>query len=148
MNIIFLWALFGAFAILLEASAISGIGLFFAGLAGFCVAVLINFKAIAVDNFTAQLIWFFALTTLWAALLWKPLQRILNVQSEESVPDLVGDTAILTGDLIRGQKAQAGWSGTWMNAELSESETVDMLPAGTKVRIVKVVGNILQVTRI
>lgn len=147
MNIIFLWALFGAFAIALEAGGISGIGLFFAGLAGFCVATLISYNVILPQDFTLQLVWFFGLTALWAVVLWKPLQRILNAPSQEAVPDLVGDTALLTTDLIRGQKGQAQWSGTLMNAELSENEPSNALPAGTRVYIVKVVGNTLVVSQ-
>lgn len=143
MSASLLWLLAGVLLCAGEVMIGPGIGIFFAGLAALCVGVIVETGAVAVDDYIVQFAWFFGLTILWAAVLWKPLKRFRTRLSHPSqqFSNIVGDTATAgEGGLHRGREGTAVWSGTIMKAELSGDATADFVPAGTRVSIVEVKG--------
>ena len=136
-----LWLIAGIVLCGAEAALGPGIGLFFAGLAAVVVAALTAFGLVAQQNYVAQGAWFFALTALWAVLLWKPMQRFRS-QRGNGYTNMIGDEAEVIGEPItRARRGQARWSGTIMLAELAPDAPHDTLPLGARVTIVGVKGN-------
>lgn len=146
-----LWWLFAGIAFMaLEAFGASGIGFFFAGLAAILVALVVKAGVVATDAVFAQFAWFFGLTVLWAAVLWKPLRNFHTSRKgrEQPYTGMVGDTAIVgAGGLTHGKEGIARWSGTTLRAELAVEETEPSLAEGTPAIIVRVEGNIVFVKR-
>ncbi len=143
----YVWLFLGAVLVVFEACTAPGLGLFLGGLGAFCAGLLI--KAGVVDSAATgvQFACFFGFTALWAAVLWKPLQKFRTTRrSAAGFSDMVGGTATVgQGGLTRGRVGQASWSGTLMNAELDASATTDSLPAGALVVIKAVSGTTLKV---
>jgi membrane protein implicated in regulation of membrane protease activity len=143
-----IWLVVGALCVALEAFGVSGVGLFFAGLAALCVAVIVESGVAAHGDFTAQLIWFFGLTVAWAALLWKPMKRFRLGSKDKPFSNIVGETAVVVGDGLRkGQEGQVQWSGTLMRAAIAADETAESFESGARVAIAEVEGNKLYVKR-
>lgn len=144
---LYMWLLIGAIMIVLEAFGANGIGLFFGGLAAFCVASLIALGVIDASAYGWQLAIFFGLTFILAIALWRPVQRILKGRGEGGYNNMIGEVAILKTILVRGEVGQAIWSGTIMQAELAPDATDGELPEGARVEIVDIRGNKLIVKK-
>ena len=144
-----LWLSAGVLLIVFEAITSPGLGLFLAGLGAICTAILIKAGFVEEAATGAQFAWFFGFTTAWAALLWKPLQTFRLKSRRHSTIELnnmVGETAIVAeAGLQPGRPGQVTWSGTLMTAELDPSVSINLLPAGTQVRIKSIAGNTLRV---
>ena len=137
-----LWLLAGAALCAAEVMIGPGIGLFFAGLAAICVGALVEAGALGAEDLVLQFGVFFALTVVWAALLWKPLKRFYTHKNRPSQQfnNIVGEKAVVAGaGLARGKAGTVSWSGTTMQAELA-ADAADAIPAGERVAIVEVRG--------
>ena len=143
------WLLAGAAMIVLEFSGLTGIGLFFAGLAAFSVGVLLAADMVAADATGVQFAWFFGFTAVWAALLWKPLQRMLKgKKGAGEYRHIVGDEAkIVHHALVKGTPGEVSWSGTIMNARLADDSAEEHLAVGTLVTVVDMQGATLYVKK-
>jgi membrane protein implicated in regulation of membrane protease activity len=139
-----LWMMAAGVMMVLEMVGISGIGLIFAGLAALSVGIALRLGFILENSYLWQWAWFLLLTAIWAALLWRPLQRLTN-RKGSGYTNLIGETAKLTADIEPGQEGAVRWSGTTMRAHLQEGEAA--LPAGTEVEITAVEGNLLTVKK-
>lgn len=136
------WLVAGALFCVLEILGISGIGFLFAGMAGLCVGIAVTAQWIAPESYLTQTAWFFGLTLVWAALLWKKLRPRAGVAYKH----MVGERARVTkGPLVKGKTGSAEWSGTVMNAELSKHASVASVAEGENVIIKEVHGNVLVV---
>lgn len=136
-----IWLALGALLIAMEVFGIPGIGFLFAGLSAVTVAILTQAGATEPDSYGAQTAWWFGLTLMWAALLWKPLKNWRTSKNSQEYSNIIGDTAyIINQDLHKGITGQASWSGTTMNAEIAPYVTADKIPAGSKVKIIDVRG--------
>lgn len=143
--VLYLWLGAGALMLALEMSGLSGVGFLFAGLASFVVAILISTDLLLPTDYLLQWGWFFAATVVWAALLWKPMQKFLLSHKGAGYQDMIGQTAIVgAGGLSKGHDGQATWSGTVMMARL-ENSAAEHVPAGAAVEIVGVKGSTLLV---
>lgn len=143
-----LWLLAGAVLVALEAFGAPGVGLLFAGLAAFAVALLIKAGMVDSAGYALQCVWFFGLTAAWAALLWKPMRRWRAGSGRAEYHNIVGDSAVVAaGGLARGAVGQVEWSGTLMRAQIAVQEAAEFIEAGANVRITGVEGNTLFVTR-
>jgi membrane protein implicated in regulation of membrane protease activity len=144
-----LWLGFGAFLIVFEAVTMPGLGLFLAGIGAFCTGLLVKAGITSEGALGAQVAWFFGLTALWTAVLWKPLLKFrMNGRHHDGIElnNMVGGTATVgEHGLARGRTGQVTWSGTLMNAELEASAAVESLPAGALVVIKSVSGTTLTV---
>jgi membrane protein implicated in regulation of membrane protease activity len=95
-----------------------------------------------------QFILFFLSTAIWAAVLWKPLKKMMN-SGGSGYSDMVGDTAVVYGEpLEKGKRGQVKWSGTIMNCEIAPQENIEKILPGTDVTIAEVSKGILLVKRI
>lgn len=136
-----LWLIAGAAFVALEAFGASGVGFLFGGLAALSVALLIKAGLVGEAATLPQFIWFFGLTTAWAALLWKPVRRLTGGRTK-AYSNLIGEEATVgEGGLRKGVEGQVVWSGTLMRAEMAAEEPVESLEAGAKVVISRVEGN-------
>ncbi len=143
------WLIVGSICVALEAFGVSGVGLFFAGLAALCVAVVVKAGLVLEDAYVMQAIWFFGLTTFWAILLWKPMKRLrFGSKGHKPYNSVVGETAVVSADGLRkGHEGQVQWSGTLMRAFIAHEETAETIEGGARVTIVEVEGNKLYVKR-
>ena len=143
------WLGFGAFLIVFEAITMPGLGLFLGGIGALCTGLLVKAGIADEGALSAQVAWFFGLTTFWAAVLWKPLLKFRMRSWHKGgieLNNMVGGTATVgEHGLARGGIGQVTWSGTLMNAELEAQAPVESLPAGALVVIKSVSGTTLTV---
>ena len=142
----YLWLIAGVILVALEAFGVSGVGLFFAGLAAICVGVLVEVGAFARDAYLLQIAAALTLTVAWAYFLWKPLRRrrFGFGKVEATYANMIGDTAIVSGaGLKQGMVGDVIWSGTIMKAELPKSVGDVTVTAGSQVIISEVKGSTL-----
>lgn len=143
-NLALMWLIAGVGLTTLEAMIFPGIGFLFAGLGAITVGGMIAFGIIAVDNFSAQIIYFIISTSIWAGALWKHL--IKKRETKNNYISIIGQTAIVTGNsMSKGKTGQVKWSGTIMNARIDDSCQSDIIELGTEVIIVNVQGNTLYI---
>ena len=123
-----------------------GVGLMFAGCGALTVAALLDFSVLLPEGEILQGVIFFAATALWTLVLWKPIQKFRVGQKKGAYSNMVGDIAIVgEKGLSKLHGGDVLWSGTIMNARLSENSTVENLKSGESVIIKEVTGNILVV---
>ncbi len=141
----YLWLIFAAVFLALEAFGLPGIGLFFAGIAALITGLLVEYGAIAGDDYILQFGSFLVLTAVTAGLLWKQMQRWrTNPKADGEFNNMVGSEAtVLEGGLHKGKRGKAKWSGTIMSAELSADAAIDTVEEGTIVQILAVKGTCL-----
>lgn len=142
------WFLFGAALITIEVLTVPGIGLFLAGLGADGTAILIQSGLLSETAFALQFAAFFTLTSLFALLLWKPLQYYRSRKSpgSQSYHNLIGTTGtVASGGLAHGVTGQVIWSGTRMNAVIDSACPLETLPEGALVIIRSVTGTTLSV---
>ena len=129
-----LWIVFAAALIVFEVT-VPGIGGLFSAVAALTIGALMILEIIVPQSFVEQLAYFFGFTILWAIILWKPLQKLM--QGEEPFSDIIGTRGIIAeGDLKKGKPGKVKWSGVNMNAELSEHYDKDTIKNGSDVWIV------------
>jgi membrane protein implicated in regulation of membrane protease activity len=148
-NVIISWIIFGLFLIVAETFIIPGIGLLFAGLSAIATASLIYYNIISQTSYIIQFAAFFAITGIWAILLWKPIKRFHSKSKEDNYNNIIGTTAIIYhNDLLKGSLGQVKWSGTIMNARIADDETAQVIVKNTEVTIVATSGNNLIIKNI
>jgi membrane protein implicated in regulation of membrane protease activity len=143
------WMIAGALCMLAEALLIPGVGFLFAGLGAITTGIALMAGLPGMSEPVLQFAWFFAFTTIWAILLWKPLKK-LRLGKTPPYRNIIGDTAIVIGKpLTYGQTGEVRWSGTVMNARIADDapETLD-IQVGSEVKIIDVTGNMLLVKAI
>ena len=141
----YLWLILAGLCIAIEAMGFSGVGFLFSGLAALITSLIIHLGIIDMENVLMQVAAFFALTTTFALLLWKPLKKWrTNQDSGQEFNNMIGDVAVITQEgLQRGKQGKVSWSGTTMYAEIAESCPTDRLEGGILVEITEVEGNTL-----
>lgn len=146
-----LWLLFGAALVFAEVFTAPGIGLFLGGFGAMSTGIIVQSGLVGEESIAAQFAWFFGLSSLWAMVLWKPLQKFrvhqkLTTRAGAERSDLVGGTGTVGHNgLKRHETGQVKWSGTIMNAVLAPDSIDDFLPEGSTVKITSVSGNTLSV---
>lgn len=144
MEYTYLWFIVSIAFFLLEAMGATGIGLFFAAIAAFCVGILVETGILPQDQYLAQGAAFFGLTAFWAVLLWKPLKKLRVSKPAQDHHDMVGRTATVGDEgLVKGKKGAARWSGTTLGARLADDATIDTASAGQELKIIAVDGSTL-----
>jgi len=131
----------GCIAIFLELMILPAFGMLFVGLGALTVAVFITFFPIMEEY---QCILFGISCVLWAGLLIEiecvaRYKRNKNVDHQNS--DLIGEVVEVIGsDMVPGICGQVKWSGTTLNAQLSEEINMT-IPVGTTLEVKYVIGN-------
>lgn len=140
-----IWMGLGALLLILEVSAVPGIGLLFGGLGGMTIGGLLAFGIISPDiSLYLQLAWFFGFTCVWAAILWKPFMRMKKAQPDYHT--MIGTHAeVLPGGLHKGKTGQVKWSGTPMSARIAETSARASFKEGDEVWIHALDGTVLLV---
>ncbi|PCJ29599.1 MAG: hypothetical protein COA94_00940 [Rickettsiales bacterium] len=143
-----LWLLLGAIFIVLEVTAITGIGFLFAGLAAISLGGIIQFDLITSNDPVLEIAIFLLLSFVWASILWIPFKRFKHSRTNKPFSNIVGDIAIIeSSTLAPGKIGQVKWSGTIMRAALDSKGTA-VLTKGDQVVIKALNGNILIVESI
>lgn len=143
-----MWLVFGVFCFALEAFGLTGVGLFFAGLGGLGVAIMVKLGLVGDTSWVAQFAWFFALTAAWAAALWRPIKEYRMRRRKSDYSNMVGERGTVVGaPLVKGRDGQVKWSGTMMVAELIADSTQAEIAVGEPVIIKEVKGNRLLVDK-
>jgi len=147
-NPVYIWLLLGIFLIAAEAMTAPGMGIFLAGLGALATAIILRFDLVDAANLTWQCISFFAFTSFFALVLWKPLKKLRTSSrsGKHKFHDMIGSAAIVTGNGLKmGETGQVLWSGTIMNAELDSSVASEFVSAGTTVTVKSLSGTTLRV---
>lgn len=133
-----LWLVAGVIFVVLEFTALPGVGLLFAGVAALLVGGLTESMG---TSLTYQWVIFLAGTVILTLLFYKPLR---NYQTNKDVKysDMVGESATVVGVLVPNIEGKVRWSGTVMKARLQSADT---LAEGASVKITAIDGNILVV---
>lgn len=140
----YVWLVVGVIFIAAEALGMPGIGFMFAGLGALVVGAAVQSGAIGTDAHVSQFILFFLATSLWVALLWKPLKRLHLARRSNGYSNIVGETAYVgSNGLSKDGGGEVTWSGTIMKARLAARTHVDKVDAGAQVTIVEVSGSTL-----
>ncbi len=150
MNIGYYWFGLSVLLLVLEVMGANGIGLLFGGVAAGIVGVLVETAVIPQTAIIIQwAVWFF-ITALVAIGLYKPIQKWrTNPDSKDSFNNIVGTTAkVGAGGLMLGKPGKVSWSGTLMNAAISEHSAQEAFFEGDMVQVADVRGNQLLVTSI
>jgi len=122
---------------------VGGIGLLFAGLAAVTLGAVILLGGLELSVGT-QIGYFFVLTAVWAAALWKPFRKWAGHDKGAAYSDFVGSTAVVTGgSLIKGKEGKVKWSGAEMRARLSKESLRDEVKEGEDVWVHKKRNGIL-----
>lgn len=145
MTISVYWLIAAAILLALEAFGIPGIGFLFAGLAAFVVGLAVELRVIPALNYAAQGAVFFAVTCLFAALLWKKLKHWRLNPNGPVYSNIIGTEATVTQPLIGDGVGEVRWSGTLMRARLQPGSAPEML-VGATVIVRAAEGNLLTVT--
>ncbi len=138
---LYAWLVAGALMLMVEALGIPGVGFLFAGLGAVGVGTMISSGLLDSDAFTAQVAAWFALTALFALVLYKPLKRWRSQQRAAYHSMLGTNATVLAPGLSPEQEGQARWSGTLMRARLASGQ--EPADAGAVLRIVAVDGTVL-----
>ncbi len=131
----YVWMIAGGVLLGVETFLLPGVGVIFAGLGAITVgaALLVGLPQTAVAQFTL----FFAATTLWGVLLWKPMRRLMT-GSSTGYDDMVGQAAtVRAGGLSKTANGSVSWSGSFITARLDGGATVDRLEEGAPVVITR-----------
>jgi membrane protein implicated in regulation of membrane protease activity len=139
-----LWLLFGIILIILEFSQLPGIGFLFLGLGAISTAIITSYwpQGALLYQFA-----YFAITALlWFLLLYYPLKLFIYKNStnlsRESF-DIIGSRVIVSHkDIKPGEYGQVLWSGTIMNAKLTDN-AIDIATIGETIYVLEVKGNVL-----
>lgn len=140
------WYLLSLILFLLEATAVPGIGFFFAAFGALSLALLVQWNIIDSGSWLIETTAFFFLTGLWAAILWVPLQkfRLKRRLSSQVHHDVIGRFAIVGPQgLAKGVRGNALWSGTLISARLADDAAVDNVAEGAELKIVDIDGLVL-----
>ena len=138
-----LWVVVAVVFIIIEVS-VPGIGGLFSGVAALTLGALLIFEVIHPETFVAQLAWFFGLTILWAAVLWKPLKRMMKPPGE-AYSDIIGTHAKVENRLEKGKLGTVKWSGTTMRSRIVETSELDFIDEGQEVWVHDKDGTVLLV---
>ena len=136
-----MWLVVGIVFILIEFSTLPGIGFLFLGLGAMSSAVIFYFYPETL-NYQVASVGFSSLA--WFLILWWPLKAFVynKTNSGKDYFDIVGmQVEVAHEDIKPGDLGKVYWSGTIMNAKLSNGETIARV--GDKLLIVKAKGNIL-----
>lgn len=139
MNPTYIWLMAGIALVIFDALHLGGIGLFFAGLGAIVTGAALQLGLLSVEGPVAQWITFFASTAVFAALLWKPVQKF-RAGRTHSYNNIVGETAYVGSNGLTRRGGEVTWSGTIMKAELAKGVLVEKLDAGAQVTVVEVKG--------
>lgn len=138
-----IWLFAGVFFLVLEALGLPGAGLLFAGLGALVAGILISMGLIGEADSLMQFIVFFLATGIWAAILWKPLQKFKTGRQEKKFNNIIGDTAVVGKVGLSDEGGRVKWSGTTMNAQLAKEAAGQSLAPGAKVIITDIEGTTL-----
>jgi membrane protein implicated in regulation of membrane protease activity len=137
-----IWLIVAAIFFIIEV-AVGGIGLFFASLGAFVTGVFLSNSLIS-DTLNSQVVCFFSISCLSAAILWQPLKSIRSKKS--SYNSIVGQTAFVESELLNKKNlGSVKWSGTIINAMLDESSSLEEVSKNHEVTVVSVNKNIFYV---
>lgn len=137
------WYLLSLLLFILEAAAISGVGLFFAALGALTLGLFVQVGLFPHTDWLVQTTAFFFLTGLWTIALWKPLQkmRLRRAAKGEKHHDVIGRNAeVGPSGIQKGKKGNAYWSGALISARLADDATIENAKAGEELKIVALDG--------
>ncbi|MGE0754908.1 MAG: NfeD family protein [Alphaproteobacteria bacterium] len=143
MTAMYGWLAIGVLFMALEALGLPGAGFLFVGLGALLTGILISLGFVADADTLMQFVAFFLLTGVWAAVLWKPLQRFKLHHQEKKFNNIVGDKAKVGKKGLGPDGGEVVWSGTIMTAKLAGDTAALELRPGANVTIVDVEGTTL-----
>lgn len=138
-----IWLLVGGLMIAIEAFAFPGVGFLFAGLGAIITAFALYTEITTFTSLFGQMAFFCGGTAFFALVLWKPMQRYIHSKGKDSgYKNIVGDYATVV-EKITDHSGKVRWSGTIMNAKISEKSELNEISEDETVIIEELIGNSL-----
>lgn len=146
ITLVQLWLIIGIIFIVIEFVKLPNIGFLFLGLGALSNAILLSNYPYFLQY---QLIAFGLISFLWFAILWWPLKFYVQKKDKKTeYHDLVGkEVLVYDKEILLGKIGRVSWSGTTMNAKLSDNDTKPAFQ-GDVLCILQVEGNVLICTHI
>ena len=131
-----IWLILGIIFIIIEVSAIPGIGFLFAGLSAISLGGFITFGFINGATQLDQIAYFFFLTAIWWVVLWKPLKGLVKNKGGDykNLSDAQG-VVEEDGGLLAGKVGNVKWSGAVMRARIRPGSSLEKIEKGETVWI-------------
>ena len=140
------WAMIGIILLIIEAFAMQGMGILFAGFAAICVGVTIyNDPENMIGAIGSQLVYFFGYTALWATILWMPLKHFFGYASEDEYKNIIGTFAVVFENFKKDEIGKLSWSGTLVRCKIDPKSQSDELAKKTNVKVTNVVDGIYHI---
>ena len=141
-----IWLGIGIIFILLEFTAVPGIGFLFVGF-GAILSSIIYYYYPLLQQYQITTLGFSTLTCF--LILWWPLKTFISTKNQDKgkeYSDIIGrQVEVALKDIAPKSTGQVYWSGTIMNAQLAKDE--EIAPVGSKLYIIGISGNILICSR-
>ncbi len=130
-----IWLIIGAILILIEVAVLPGVGFLFAGLSAITLGGLISLELLQQTTLSWQIAYFFFLTGVWWAVLWKQLKKLTRNKGGEGYENLSGTYGIVEDEqgLIAGKMGHVKWSGAVMRARIRPDSAVEKIEKGETV---------------
>ncbi|MCC8417537.1 MAG: NfeD family protein [Rickettsia endosymbiont of Bryobia graminum] len=140
------WLVAGIIFIIIEFAKLPNIGFLFLGLGALSNTILLNNYPYFLKY---QLITFGLISFFWFAILWWPLKLYSRKKDKKAeYNDLIGkEVLVYDKEILLGKIGKISWSGTIMNARLSDNDTKPAFQ-GDILRILQIEGNVLICTHI
>ena len=137
-----IWLALGVIFIVIEFTAIPGIGFLFLGFGSLTFSTLLYFYPELVNY---QLAAVGLLSLIWFLILWKPINKLVyrKKAKDNNYFNLIGQGVTVVNEPLKpGILGKVSWSGTIMNAVLEEKEQ-DQVAVNTTLYVLSIKGNIL-----
>lgn len=136
-----LLVLIGMITIVIEMFFMPGLGFLFFGMGCLTTAGIICYFPNMLDY---QYILIGGMSVIWFTLLWKPLKHYIHKKKEsDHIFDIIGSKVkIIDADILPGTTGKITWSGTIMNARLSDNID-EKAKVGSLWKVTAIEGNIV-----
>lgn len=135
----YVWLIAGAIMLAIEALGLPGAGFLFAGIGALLTGIIITLGFIGQDAYIAQFAFWFIISAIITACLWKKLKGWSMAAPGKQYNNMIGTTGTVSaGGLTPGVPGSVRWSGTQMLAELAHG--YESVAEGATVEIVEVRG--------
>jgi membrane protein implicated in regulation of membrane protease activity len=140
-----IWAVIAIILVAIEVTTAPGVGFLFGGLAAITIAILVKYSVLNEDAILVQSAVFFVFTAIWAALLWKPMNKMFKRNEKSPDPYMGAEAVVNENDLKKGEIGEVRWSGTIMRAAIRAESGNDTIKAENKVWVHAMQDGVMQV---
>lgn len=142
------WFILAFVLIFMELFLGGTIVLLFSSLAALTIGFLITFAILDTVDQVHQIIYFFLLTSVYSAILWKPVKKIMQPKKLQEYSNIVGrECKVVESAIAKGKIGKVEWSGSLFNAQIATDSVYEKFEVGEIVKITAIVENTLYINK-